>query len=281
MEFPFLYHPVGPFSAVQVDAVGIAGMKASMKFIYGVAVWFGLFVLPANAAQDEGGWDYFLAGYLTAVSIDADTTAFTPVGDQTIPVDLSFSDVLDTLGKGASGVVSARKGPISINLDMVYADLETSTSGIDIDVGLREYELFVGYAAFQQYPDLEIIAGGRYIKQDITLDLKILVPGIPPKLNIGDDWIDPFIGLRYRGPIAENWNWILRGDIGGFGVGSDFAWRIDAGASYRFGEQKKWQAALFYKVLDIDYETGSSGTPSIYKWDGTESGITLGVGYHF
>ena len=79
--------------------------------------------------------------------------------------------------------------------------------------------------------------------------------------------------------ITLYWNWILRGYIGGFGVGSDFAWRLDAGATYGFGKQ--WEAAIFYKILSIDYETGTSGAPSIYTWDGTESGITFGVGYHF
>ena len=115
----------------------------------------------------------------------------------------------------------------------------------------------------------------RYIDQAITVS----IPALPSPLDIGDSWVDPFIGLRYLGPINNKWNWLLRGDIGGFGVGSDFAWRVDAGVTYDI--TKQWEAAIWYKVLDIDYETGTSGTPSIYKWDGTESGITLGVGYYF
>ena len=129
----------------------------------------------------------------------------------------------------------------------------------------------------QNYPDLEIITGIRYIDQDISVDFK--TPGPSMSMNIGDSWIDPFVGLRYTGEITNNWNWHLRGDVGGFSVGSEFAWRVDAGASYRF--DKHWEAAFFYKVLDIDYETGTSGTPSIYKWDGDESGLSLGIGYHF
>ncbi len=96
-------------------------------------------------------------------------------------------------------------------------------------------------------------------------------------LSINIDMV--FIGLRYFAPIYNKWNLYLRADIGGFGVGSDFAWRADAGVTYRFN--KNWEAAFFYKALNIDYETGTSGTPSIYKWDGTESGLTLGVGYYF
>ncbi len=137
----------------------------------------------------------------------------------------------------------------------------------------------MGYQAFAQYPELELIAGARYIDQDIKVNLTTRGPLQPPQIVAGDSWVDPFIGLRYFGPINNNWSWILRGDIGGFGVGSDFTWRVDAGASYSFAQQ--WEAAIWYKILDIDYETGTSGTLDRYSLDGTESGITLGVGYHF
>lgn len=235
-------------------------------------------------AQSDGGWDYFIGGYFTAVNIDAKTTSFTPAGDQEMKIDPSFSDLLDNLDYGASGTFIARKGRYSFNVDFMAAGLSideslpSPLSEVNIDIDIREYEFYVGYAAFEQYPDLEIITGVRYIDQDIEVDIK--TPGPQPSFSIGDDWVDPFIGLRYDGPINANWNWLLRGDIGGFDVGgSDFAWRVDAGTSYRFAKQ--WEAAIWYHILDIDYESGTSGTPSIYKWDGQESGITFGVGYHF
>ena len=62
-------------------------------------------------------------------------------------------------------------------------------------------------------------------------------------------------------------------------MGSDFAWRVDVGATYSFAKQ--WEAGIGYKILDIDYETGTSGSADRYTWDGTESGIAVGVGYHF
>jgi hypothetical protein len=145
-------------------------MKASMLFVYGVGAALGLFALPANAAQGDGDWNFSLGGYMTAMSLDAKSTAFTPAGDQEISLDLSFSDLLDNLDYGASGGFVARKGPLSINVDLVFAGLSTSqsqafpppggfTSTVDIEIDLREHELYVGYAAFEQYPDLEIIAG--------------------------------------------------------------------------------------------------------------------------
>lgn len=234
-------------------------------------------------AEQSGDWEYFAGGYLTTMAIDAKTTSPGPTGDQVLEIDASFSDLLDNLDWAASGIFIARKGPLSLNVDLVFVELEIDqatplpSTSATIDVSIREHEFFVGYAAFDSHPDMEIIAGVRYIDQDITVNITSPLP--LPSLNIGDDWIDPFIGLRYLGPINNKWAWLLRGDVGGFGVGSDFAWRVDAGVTYDFAKQ--WEAAIWYKALDIDYETGTSGTPSIYAWDGTESGITLGVGYYF
>lgn len=235
------------------------------------------------ATQNNEDWNFFLAGYLTATAIDSKTTSYAPGGDQVIEIDASFSDLLENLDYGASGMFIARKGVFSFNVDLVFIGLDIDqslplpSSEANINVDIREHELYVGYAAFDAYPELEVLTGIRYIDQDITV--KIKTPGPTQKLTIGDDWVDPFIGLRYMGPINNKWGWYLRGDIGGFNVGSDFSWRIDLGTTYRF--DKHWEAAFFYKVLDIDYDTGTSGTPSIYKWDGKESGLTLGIGYYF
>lgn len=245
-----------------------------------------MFACGQLQAQHSDEWKYFVGGYLTTASIDADTTSFSPAGDQIIGIDIDFNDILDNFDYGAAGIFIARHGKVSVNVDLAAfgvspeQSLPLPSSTADIDIDIQEHELYLGYAAFDSMPKLEIIAGARYIDQDISVSFNT-PSGAPqlPSLSIGDSWTDPFIGVRYTGTINDSWGWLLRGDIGGFGVGSDSAWRIDAGVTYRFAKQ--WEAALWYKALDIDYESGTSGTPSIYKWDGTESGLTLGIGYYF
>lgn len=260
---------------------------------------YGLMILSvcgvnsiAQANDSVDNWTYFASGYLSLTAIDATTTSFTPGGDMKSDIDAGFGDLLDNLDYGVSGLFIARKGKVSINLDVLFVGLGltehssaptippgvTKTIKADIDLDIREHELYAGYAAFDSYPAIEVISGIRYIDQDTSIKLT-LENGQQQKFNIGDHWVDPFIGLRYYGPIANKWNLYLRGDVGGFGVGSDFAWRTDVGVTYRI--DKHWETSFFYKILDIDYETGTSGTPSIYKWDGKEHGLTLGVGYHF
>ena len=38
------------------------------------------------------------------------------------------------------------------------------------------------------------------------------------------DWVDPVVGGRIRYNLVPGQDFILRGDVGGFGVGSQFTW---------------------------------------------------------
>ena len=46
--------------------------------------------------------------------------------------------------------------------------------------------------------------------------------------SAGKSWIDPFVGVHFMAPLAERWWFGARGDVGGFGVGSDLAWQAYA-----------------------------------------------------
>ena len=110
-------------------------------------------------------------------------------------------------------------------------------------------------------------------------NVKVNVGPVGLDVNVGDDWVDPFVGLLYYGPINDKWSLLVRGDIGGFGVGSDLARRFNAGVTYKFA--RNWELAFMYKTLNVDYENRKTTDLDYYKWDGTESGLLLGVGYHF
>lgn len=252
------------------------------------AITYGMPTARATDTGTSGDWDFFVGGYLTMATIDAVTGTQTPFGAQDMALEMDFSELLDVLDYGFSALVVARKARLSLNADVVLLGISDSGSltlpsplsaavNIGYEVNMKEIELYAGYALFEQYPDLEIIAGARYIDQEIDITVNAGPLAVAP--TIGDDWIDPFVGLRYTGPIKDRWSFILRGDVGGFGVGSDFAWRIDAGVRYRW--QNDWEVGLGYKILDQDYESGARTDADYYKWDGSESGLTLGFGKNF
>jgi hypothetical protein len=87
-----------------------------------------------------------------------------------------------------------------------------------------------------------------------------------------EEWADPLIGVRWSMPFADNWNLLLRGDVGGFGVGSDIAWQARAIVDWQ-----PWKHASIdtgFRVMAIDYETGSGSDQ--YKYEGTTWGPVIG-----
>ena len=92
---------------------------------------------------------------------------------------------------------------------------------------------------------LDAYAGGRY--SDLQLELN---PQVARSVNQSADWIDPIVGGQVNFDLTEQFFIVLRGDIGGFGAGSDFAWVGDgpprvplAGRRARLGDPRRVQGA--------------------------------------
>ena len=117
---------------------------------------------------------------------------------------------------------------------------------------------------------LDVVGGGRYWYLKSEIDLTVTGTVSIPALGLSRtrtgfasaskviDWIDPFVGLRMRHKFAPGHDLVLQGDVGGFGVGSDFTWQ--ALAAYNF----EWNFAgyklnpyLGYRAISVDYEEGS------------------------
>jgi hypothetical protein len=56
-------------------------------------------------------------------------------------------------------------------------------------------------------------------------------------VNRGDQWGDPVIGTRILQRFSDKVFLIAQGDIGGFGVGSDFSWNLQGGLGYDVTER--------------------------------------------
>jgi hypothetical protein len=99
--------------------------------------------------------------------------------------------------------------------------------------------------------------------------------GIHPSGTV--DWWDPIIGARLTLPMGKAWTFNLRGDVGGFGVGSDFAWQAFPWLSWQFSERGSLQAG--YRAISTDYDEGSG--LSEFRYDVVTQGPQLGVTYRF
>jgi hypothetical protein len=98
-----------------------------------------------------------------------------------------------------------------------------------------------------------------------------------PSPSGGQDWFDPLVGARAIFDLSEKWAVSLDGSIGGFGVGSDFAWDAAGLIGYRFGLFGKDNAAVFggYRAHSQDYIDGSGDDK--FEWDVTLHGPILGL----
>lgn len=188
-----------------------------------------------------------------------------------------FEDVFDSLE--AAFIVhfeSIYKNKWGLLVDVNYLDLENNMSLptgnsliVDLNITLAEASGF--YRLNRNAHNLDFIAGFRYI----GIENIISTVGGPTLLDGDQDWTDPLIGMRWSWGFADGWSLIARGDIGGFGVGSDFSWH-----ALGLVEWQPWKYVSFiagYRALDVDYEDGRG--QNYFKFDATIHGPVLGLNF--
>jgi opacity protein-like surface antigen len=230
--------------------------------------------LLAAAPLHASEWKHELAPYLWGTAMDG-TAATGPLEAE---VDVSFGDILDNLEVGFMGAYRATRDQWSVTVDSVYMELGSWGRGpagyvkADVDLDQLAIEVDVGYEVMER---LILLAGLRY--NDLSVDLKATGPLGTSSASQAENWLDPVIGAIYTVPFAEKWSLNLRGDVGGFGIGSDFAWQ--GMASVRWQASERVGVAAAYRYIDMDYDNGKDA--DYFKYDMSISGPALGVVFTF
>ena len=120
-----------------------------------------------------------------------------------------------------------------------------------------------------------MLAGLRY--NDLSVDLRTTGPLTDRRASGGESWVDPVIGGIFEHKFSEAWSTSLRGDIGGFGIGSDLAWQ--AIASLRWQASPRIGVVGAYRYIYMDYDDGTGNQRFLY--DMSISGHALGVVFTF
>lgn len=228
-------------------------------------------------------WQFKALPYVWAISIEGDST----VKGQDSDVDIRFKDILEQLNFGVFLEGEARKERFGLFANVLYADLETDqgTGPLDIEVGTKVF-MGGGGASYRLGPYpldsgggalvLDPYAGFRYTLIDVDLD-------ISGQRNESADqqWVDPIVGLRSILQLTPRWNLTAFGDVGGFGVGSDFTWQAAGVVGYRFGLFGEGDAQVLggYRAIGQDYSDGDGD--SEFKWDVVYHGPVLGLSVTF
>ncbi|MBM6582244.1 hypothetical protein ILT44_18740 [Microvirga sp. BT689] len=244
-------------------------------------------------------------GWLTA--LDGTQT----VRGRSVKVDASFIDIVeesDTL-VALMGDFEARNGPFGLLANVVWSKIGverdnvrsrtlapgiTGTLGtsLSLDIEMAIAEIGAAYEVARSGPlAFDILAGARYWYQEGDLSF-----GVTGTVEVGDlevtgarafarsgsvDWLDPMIGARVRYALAPGHELQLRGDIGGFGVGSDFSWQAIGAYGFELGTYQgvTFSGVVGYRALYVDYVQGEGRQR--YEFDMLQHGPILGISARF
>lgn len=218
---------------------------------------------------DDSGWDYRLTLYLLAAAQSGTTTVRGVEAD----LDMSFGDIASNLDAGAMVHFRAQSERWLAQVDTIFMRLETDITNTSATVEFEQLALeFTG--GYRVTPEIEVLFGARY--NDLSGGLR---GGPMGNLDIGGgvDWWDPLVGAAWQRSLSESWTVRLRGDVGGFSVGSDLTWQLAALAGWDFARQ--WSLVMGYRYIDMDYQEGSGST--LFRYDVVTSGPEVGVSFRF
>jgi hypothetical protein len=192
------------------------------------------------------------------------------------PVDASFSDVFDKLNIGYMTALDVRYDRVGVLTDLVYIDLGADKAFPNINAftgahaDVKQFfvdpELYARLFANDR-GSVDALAGFRYwhLRNKLRLD-----PGTLPGFS-GDgsqNFVDPVLGARFRLNLQKGWFATLKGDVGGFGAGSELSWQIYSGVGKEF--KQKYSLLLAYRRLDVDYRNNG------FLFDTKMNGVMLG-----
>jgi hypothetical protein len=100
---------------------------------------------------------------------------------------------------------------------------------------------------------VDFVGGFRFWHLNNSLGL---LPGTVPETTVGQtqSWVDPVLGARFHTKLKKGFFGDLKGDAGGFGVGSQQTYQIYAGLGKTF--KQRFALLLGYRYLYVNYVNG-------------------------
>ena len=258
--------------------MSIPSFKVTSRFLQSV-LSAGLLLLatcPANADK----WSFELTPYLLAVMIDGDAGIGRVQG---VDVDVSTGDIIDNLDLGLMVHFEGHhENGWGFAFDYAFMKLSDDLSGprggvVDAEVTQGVLEAMLIKSAHSTNEGFGYFAGLRWWSNEVDVELDpVLLPGTVTR-SVDEDWVDVFVGARWRNPINDRWTFSFRGDVGA--GGADLTWQVWTAFRYRFENSNALD--LGYRAMAVDYETGTPGDPSYFMYDTVTHGPFIGYTFRF
>jgi len=257
--------------------------------------------LAPPAAHDDAvsPWRFQAAAYAWFPELQGKVST----SDETASIDVGFDEMFDLLGNGdlfASGghfevgydrfsfFLDAFGGTARPTSDVTLGPRQGLTGTADLTMNFVFFEFGPAYRVLEWPLDgpgrpisIDVLAGGRlmYFYQSISLRGD---EGVGRDASSTSEWVDPFVGGRFSVPLVGDLDVVFRGDIGGFGAGSQLAWNLIGGFQYHLAWAPlgaRTSLAMIYKALDFEYQSGSG--PDAVVTNLNERGPALGLVFDF
>lgn len=240
----------------------------------------------AQAIADEQGWQFSIAPlYIWAKNVEGSSSA----GGKSSPLSLDFrDDILEHLDTAIAIHAEATNGTWTYFFEYNDATLKPSAEYIvgdiefrrDVDFGDTLIEGGVTWTFHAtDATRWELLAGLRYLKQDLKVKRSNSLPGdgpLLPRISIGDSWMHPIVGARVTHSLSQRWSFRVRGDYGYEGSDNS-SFNGLAVFDYRF---RDWGSVFAgYRYLDIDFDNGDSDRGQ-YGFDGDQQGPVMGLNFY-
>lgn len=200
----------------------------------------------AVPVEQVSEWQYSVTPFLWATAMGGS------VGNGVVSadIDLSFSDILENLDLAMMLDFRARNGDWEFGGNLVYADLSASSGDIvQRRIGAKT-TIIEADVKYYYNENVFAFGGGRYYDIGTTFSVG------PASAAASFTWVDPIIGGGFAVPLSEKWSVVGKADIGGFGIGSDFAWQ--AQGYFQYQSSDKISFLMGYRHLDFDYSSGAT-----------------------
>jgi len=299
-------------------ALALGGAVSAANLASAADVLMPVKAAPAPV-QPLSSWSYTFTPYFWMPSINGSSTVkgHTADVDETF-IDLLHREIPKQLF-GLMGSFEARNDRFSIFTDFVYMKLGASGSGarsvtlgplsatagasVNLNVEMAIAELAATYEIARwggvagkpgSGTALDVFGGGRFWWQKADADLTVgttvnltrfpgfTVTGNHAVAGSGDiTWADPIVGMRVRHQFSPGQELVLSGDVGGFGVGSQFSWQAIGAYQWEFARTQNvnWSGLIGYRALYVDYSKGAGAT--LYEYNMLQHGPIVGLSMRF
>ena len=245
---------------------------------------------PAPAASSVGrfgDWQVDLTAFGWAPSVNGHVT----LRGIEAPADARFFQIVQKSSSlfAYMSDVELHNDRFGVFFQPTYIDLGFKSPGgifrskVDVSLLYLEAGVFyrvargaIGDPADGRNWSFDVTAAGRYTRLAASAsfaNVNLSPSGV-------QSWGEPLIGVRGSVNVTRDINFAVSGDIGGFGIGSLFAWDAQATLGYDFRLFGR-SATVFggWKALAQDYETGSGRDR--FSWATIQNGPVFGLTTRF